>query len=198
LPVFDKKDSTGICFIGERPFREFLSSYLPANPGPIQTPEGRTLGEHAGLMYYTLGQRQGLGIGGRRNAADAPWYVVDKDVETNALIVDQGNTDRLMSWSLRASEASWIHSSPEGLDAGCQLAAKVRYRQADQPCTVTARADDGELTVTFDTPQRAVTPGQYVVFYAGDHCLGGAVIDRVLQRVSDEPALADERRHATN
>ena len=197
LPVFDKKDSTGICFIGERPFREFLSNYLPANPGPIRTPAGQTLGEHGGLMYYTLGQRQGLGIGGLKDAADAPWYVVDKDVAANALIVDQGSTDHLLSWTLSASEASWIRGAPEGLDDGCRLAAKVRYRQPDQPCTVTG-ATGGELKVTFDTPQRAVTPGQYVVFYAGDHCLGGAVIDRVLDRVSDGAALADERRHATN
>ena len=197
LPVYGKKDSTGICFIGERPFREFLSTYLPANPGPIRTPAGRTLGEHAGLMYYTLGQRQGLGIGGRRNAAEAPRYVVDKDVGANALIVDQGNTDRLMSWSLRASNPSWIRGAPKGLDKTCRLSAKIRYRQPDQACTVTASAD-GALTVTFDSPQRAVTPGQYVVFYAGDECLGGAVIDRVLERVSDRQRVADERRHATN
>ncbi len=197
LPVFDKKDSTGICFIGERPFREFLSTYLPANPGLIRTPAGRTLGEHSGLMYYTLGQRQGLGIGGRRNAAEAPWYVVDKDLEANALIVDQGNTDRLMSWSLRANDASWIRGAPKGLDEACRLAAKIRYRQPDQACTVTASGDD-TLTVTFDSPQRAVAPGQYVVFYAGDECLGGAVIDRVLERAGDRQGMADEQRHATN
>ena len=197
LPVFDKKDSTGICFIGERPFREFLGTYLPANPGPIRTPEGHTVGEHTGLMFYTLGQRQGLGIGGRRDAADAPWYVVDKDVAANALIVDQGSTDRLMSWSLQATDPSWIGPVPPGLDNGSRLAAKVRYRQPDQACSVSA-ADDGTLSVTFERPQRAVTPGQYVVFYDGDRCLGGAVIDGILERLSDRQALTEPRRRAAN
>ena len=197
LPVFAKKDSTGICFIGERPFREFLSTYLPASPGPIRTPAGQTIGEHSGLMYYTLGQRQGLGIGGRRDSSDAPWYVVDKDVSANALIVDQGNTDRLMSWSLAATDASWIGAAPAGLDEGLELAAKIRYRQADQACTVRREAD-GDLTVRFAEPQRAVTPGQFVVFYAGDRCLGGAVIDRVLERLTDRPEAAAAALSAAN
>ena len=192
LPVFGKKDSTGICFIGERPFREFLSTYLPASPGPIRTPEGNDIGEHTGLMYYTLGQRQGLGIGGRRDAGEAPWYVVDKDVANNALIVDQGSTDLLMSWSLAATDASWIGSPPGNLDKGAMLDAKIRYRQSDQRCTVN-EMNDGELLVRFDEPQRAAAPGQFVVFYEGDRCLGGAVIDRVVERLADRtdaPLLA--------
>lgn len=184
LPVHGKKDSTGICFIGERPFREFLSTYLPAAPGSIQTPDGKEIGKHTGLMYYTLGQRQGLGIGGRRDAGEAPWYVVDKDVANNVLIVDQGSTDLLLSWSLRASNASWIGDAPAGLDEGVRLAAKVRYRQADQACTVIANSG-GALDVSFNAPQRAVTPGQFVVFYDGERCLGGAVIDRVTERLAD-------------
>ena len=178
LAVHDKKDSTGICFIGERPFREFLSSYLPANPGPIQTPTGRTIGEHHGLVYYTLGQRQGLGIGGRSDAGEAPWYVVDKAIRDNALIVDQGDSPLLLSSSLRGTEASWIGAAPQGLDSGMRCSAKVRYRQSDQPCTVT-RSNDGSLLVTFDEPQRAIAPGQFVVLYAAERCLGGAVIDRI-------------------
>jgi len=178
LAVHDKKDSTGICFIGERPFREFLSTYLPANPGPIRTPDGREIGQHHGLMYYTLGQRQGLGIGGRQDSADEPWYVVDKEAEDNALIVDQGNTDLLLSESLIASDVSWIGDAPGDLAKGYRCMAKVRYRQNDQACTVESSANDG-LLVRFDTPQRAVAPGQYVVFYDGDCCLGGAVIDQI-------------------
>jgi tRNA-specific 2-thiouridylase len=178
LAVHDKKDSTGICFIGERPFREFLSTYLPANPGPIRTPDGREIGQHHGLMYYTLGQRQGLGIGGRQDAGDEPWYVVDKHSGDNALIVDQGNTDLLLSDSLVGIEASWINGPPEGLEAGYRCMAKVRYRQADQACTVRT-GPGGAVSVQFEAPQRAVAPGQYVVFYTGDHCLGGAVIDQI-------------------
>ncbi len=178
LRIHDKKDSTGICFIGERPFREFLSTYLPANPGPIQTPDGEEIGNHNGLMYYTLGQRQGLQIGGRKDASDEPWYVVDKDMQNNILIVAQGNTDLLLSDSLVATDASWIGAAPAGLDTGLKCMAKVRYRQADQACSV--RSDGDNLKVEFDVAQRAVAPGQFVVFYAGDRCLGGAVIDRIL------------------
>jgi len=197
LPVSGKKDSTGICFIGERPFRDFLSTYLPANPGPMRTPDGREVGRHHGLMYYTLGQRQGLGIGGRRDADDAPWYVVDKDTGANALIVDQGNTDLLMSWSLAASGPSWINGEPDGIAEGIRLAAKIRYRQPDQACTV-RRGDDGSLLVEFDEPQRAATPGQFIVFYAGDTCLGGAVIDRVLERLTDRAESVETPRRAAN
>ena len=179
LVVHDKKDSTGICFIGERPFREFLSTYLPANPGPILAPDGREIGRHDGLMYYTLGQRQGLGIGGRDDASDAPWYVVDKRMQENALIVDQGDTALLLSDGLLAIEPSWINAPPETLADGYRCMAKIRYRQADQACIVQATSNGG-LEVVFDTPQRAVAPGQFVVFYTGDRCLGGAVIDQLL------------------
>ncbi|MDH3374035.1 MAG: tRNA 2-thiouridine(34) synthase MnmA [Gammaproteobacteria bacterium] len=178
LAVHDKKDSTGICFIGERPFREFLSTYLPANPGPIRTPDGLEVGRHHGLMYYTLGQRQGLGIGGRQDAADEPWYVVAKDIGQNVLIVAQGNTDLLLSGSLIATEPSWIGPAPSEIDSSYCCMAKIRYRQNDQLCRVET-ASAGKLRVDFDTPQRAAAPGQFVVFYAGDRCLGGAVIDQI-------------------
>jgi tRNA-specific 2-thiouridylase len=181
LPVFDKKDSTGICFIGERPFKEFLSTYLPANPGPIQTPEGKTVGEHSGLMYYTIGQRQGLGVGGRRDAGDEPWYVAGKDLDANVLIVVQGEHSMLYSDSLEASDASWIGTPPKEITNGQTLRrmVKVRYRQADQACEVLA-SPDNRLIVNFDESQRAVAPGQFAVFYDGDRCLGGAVIDRAV------------------
>lgn len=178
LVVHDKKDSTGICFIGERPFREFLSTYLPANPGPIHTANGSEVGVHHGLMYYTLGQRQGLGIGGRQDAGEDPWYVVAKDPENNALIVDQGDSPLLLSDTLIASQPNWVGRAPVGLSDGLRCSAKIRYRQNDQHCTVSAAFDDG-LSVRFDDPQRAVAPGQFVVFYQGDRCLGGAVIDAI-------------------
>lgn len=178
LAVHDKKDSTGICFIGERPFREFLSTYIPANPGKIHDANGVELGEHNGLMYYTLGQRQGLGIGGRQDAGDLPWYVVDKDLANNVLVVDQGDTTRLLSRSLIASQLSWIGDEPAAVRAGLRLSAKVRYRQSDQPC-LARQLDDDTIEVEFDDQQRAVAPGQYVVFYDGDRCLGGAVIDEI-------------------
>ena len=175
LSVHDKKDSTGICFIGERPFREFLSTYIPANPGPIHSVDGREVGTHSGLMYYTLGQRQGLHIGGRQDSGNLPWYVVDKDLPNNRLIVDQGDSDRLLSDSLTATDISWIGAPPEELAAGLTLAAKIRYRQDDQQCRV-RQTGKNALGVDFDEPQRAVAPGQFVVFYEGDRCLGGAVI----------------------
>ena len=178
LAVHAKKDSTGICFIGERPFREFLSTYLPANPGPIRTPEGDVVGEHQGLMYYTLGQRQGLHIGGIHDRPDLPWYVVAKDLEANALIVAQGEHELLFSDWLVGADASWIGRPPEGLAEGLRCTAKVRYRQADQHCIVRASGGDS-VEVTFDERQRAVAPGQFVVFYAGERCLGGAVIDQI-------------------
>ena len=181
LPVFDKKDSTGICFIGERPFREFLSTYLPANPGSMQTPEGQTVGEHSGLMYYTIGQRQGLGVGGRRDSGDEPWYVAGKDLEANVLIVVQGEHPLLFNDSLEATDASWIGEPPNEIANGqsfrCRV--KIRYRQPDQACDITPAAN-ASLTVSFAEPQRAVAPGQFAVFYDGDRCLGGAVIDRVI------------------
>ena len=179
LPVSDKKDSTGICFIGERPFRDFLSRYLEAEPGPMLTPEGRTLGEHAGLPYYTIGQRQGLRIGGRHDAGEAPWYVAAKDPASNTLIVVQGDHPLLYCESLSAAHPGWIGGPPEILAAGgvLECAAKVRYRQTDQPCRVRAEAG-GTLRVEFERPQRAVAPGQFVVFYDGARCLGGAVIEK--------------------
>ena len=188
LSVHSKKDSTGICFIGERPFREFLATYLPGRPGPIRSADGRELGQHAGLIFYTLGQRQGLSIGGRADAAEAPWYVVGKDLDANVLIVDQGETPLLESDALAASRTSWIGREPGGLGNGVVLAARIRYRQADQRCRVAATGSD-TVEVYFDARQRAVTPGQFVVFYDGDRCLGGAAIDRAWQAHS-VPATA--------
>ena len=183
LDVYDKKDSTGICFIGERPFREFLARYLPARPGAVRTADGDLVGEHNGLMYYTLGQRQGLGIGGRKDGPDAPWYVAAKDLRKNELIVVQGEHPLLYSDSLEASEVSWIGKAPSALLRGATLAchARIRYRQQDQACRIRS-AGASRLLVTFEDPQRAVAPGQFAVFYDGERCLGGAVIDRVLTR----------------
>jgi tRNA-specific 2-thiouridylase len=177
LSIHDKKDSTGICFIGERPFREFLSTYLPANPGPMRTPGGEEIGMHQGLMYYTLGQRQGLGIGGRNDRGEEPWYVVAKDLEHNVLIVAQGEHELLFSDRLIATDASWIGAPPPGLPGGLKCRAKIRYRQKDQGCVVMPLTNS-ELEVGFDAAQKAVAPGQFVVFYDGDQCLGGAVIDK--------------------
>ena len=176
LDVHDKKDSTGICFIGERPFREFLSTYLPANPGPIRTTDGELLGSHSGLMYYTLGQRQGLGIGGHSEHGEEPWYVVAKNVDDNTLVVAQGEYEGLYSSWLRASAASWIGRSPFESARSLQCAARIRYRQRDQACAASI-LDDGRIEVRFGEPQKAVAPGQYVVLYDGDRCLGGAAID---------------------
>src|SRR5690606_5243021 len=167
---YAKKDSTGICFIGERPFREFLKKYLPVKPGRMVTPEGEVVGEHIGLMYYTLGQRKGLEIGGVKHGVGAPWYVVGKHMEKNELIVAQGHDHPLLfASSLIAVEPHWINGAPAD---EAPLAAKVRYRQPDQTCRLRCR-EDGSIEVHFDEPQRAVTPGQYVVFYDGDVCLGG-------------------------
>ena len=178
LAIHDKKDSTGICFIGERPFREFLATYLPANPGSMRTPDGDVVGEHEGLMYYTLGQRQGLHIGGIHDRPELPWYVVAKDIDDNALIVAQGEHELLFSDRLEASDASWIGRAPAGLDTGLRCTAKVRYRQADQDCIVRGLGQ-GRVEVLFDARQRAVAPGQFVVFYDESLCLGGAVIDQI-------------------
>jgi tRNA-specific 2-thiouridylase len=175
LRVHDKKDSTGICFIGERNFREFLSGYIPPEPGPIQTPEGTVIGEHAGLAYYTLGQRQGLGIGGVRGFPEEPWYVLHKDLDNNVLFVGQGHDHPwLHATTLLARRLSWV--SGRAPEPGRALAAKVRYRQADQACSVQVSEDD-RLVLRFTSPQRAVTPGQSVVLYDGDDCLGGGVIE---------------------
>lgn len=176
LKTHDKKDSTGICFIGERKFKDFLEQYLPAKPGEIQTREGEILGEHAGLMYYTYGQRQGLGIGGQQKHGDAPWYVVDKNLDNNILTVSQGNESKeLFSSTLVASTPAWVNKLAPELPLQCQ--AKVRYRQADQQCNVEMLAS-GQIEVRFSEPQRAVTPGQYIVFYQQDRCLGGAIIEQ--------------------
>jgi tRNA-specific 2-thiouridylase len=174
LPNHAKRDSTGICFIGERPFREFLSRYLPREPGPIVTPEGERVGDHEGLMYYTLGQRQGLGIGGRRGGAGDPWYVAGKDLESNTLTVVQGHDHvRLMSRKLLAGDAAWVAGVPP--EPGPGLAAKTRYRQADAPCTIAVQGAT-DFSLDFTDPQWAVTPGQSAVLYRGDECLGGGVI----------------------
>ena len=174
LPVFDKKDSTGICFIGERPFADFLSRYLPAQPGLIESVEGQVLGEHQGLMYYTLGQRQGLRIGGRSDATEAPWYVVRKDLQRNVLLVAQGHDHpAMLASSMRVGQLTWVAGSAPSESFRCT--AKVRYRQADQACEVSIAED--RCVVRFDVAQRAVTPGQYAVFYADDECLGGGVIE---------------------
>ena len=177
LPVHDKRDSTGICFIGERPFAEFLARYLPAQPGPIEDTAGRVLGRHRGLMYYTLGQRQGLEVGGVRGAREAPWYVADKDLACNALVVTQRHDDpRLMSHEFETEPAHWISGAAPAQDFRCTV--KTRYRQPDQECRVTV-LDDGRVRVHTDAAQRAVTPGQSAVFYDGEVCLGGGVIARV-------------------
>ena len=174
LPTHAKKDSTGICFIGERDFREFLSRYLPARTGEIQDPQGNVLGEHPGVFYFTLGQREGLQIGGVRGRDPAPWYVVGKDVAGNVLVVDQGSdSPYLYSTTLVSEPAHWIAGDPPARYFEC--AAQTRYRQQEEACAVTIR-DDGSLQVRFTRPQRAVTPGQSLVLYAGDVCLGGAVI----------------------
>ena len=174
LITHDKKDSTGICFIGERKFRDFLRQYLPAQPGAIETPDGEVIGRHQGLMYHTIGQRQGLGIGGLKTHGDQPWYVAGKDLRRNVLIAVQGKDHPLLfSRTLTTGQVDWISGPPETLPLRCK--AKTRYRQADQDCVVTEIA--GGYEVSFDRPQRAVTPGQSVVFYRGDICLGGGVIE---------------------
>jgi len=174
LVTHDKKDSTGICFIGERRFRDFLHRYLPTQPGPIQTLAGETLGEHAGLMFHTIGQRQGLGIGGRREGSGEPWYVAGKDLERNTLIVVQGRDHpALLHHRLRAAAPHWIAGEPPAIPLRCR--AKIRYRQPDQDC-VLERLDAHRLDVVFAEPQRAIAPGQSVVFYQDEICLGGGII----------------------
>jgi tRNA-specific 2-thiouridylase len=185
LPVFDKPDSTGICFIGERPFQEFLGRYLKTAPGPVETADGRIIGEHRGLALYTLGQRSGLGIGGRAGAAAAPWYVADKNAKRNALIVVQDQEHPLLlSDAFDVEEMHWL--SPGAIpdqprttrDQPLECTVKTRYRQADIRCRAYRSAAAAGWHVILDAPARAVTPGQYAVFYAGDRCLGGGVIAR--------------------
>jgi tRNA-specific 2-thiouridylase len=175
LVTANKKDSTGICFIGERKFKDFLAQYLPAKPGIIETAEGEEIGEHEGLMYHTLGQRKGLLIGGKKEHGDEPWYVVDKDVARNVLIVGQGaNHPRLFSDGLVASQLHW--NDRKGPQEPIKMAVKTRYRQEDIACLVEPHSN-GTVTVHFDEPQKAVTPGQSAVFYQNDVCLGGGIID---------------------
>ena len=180
LATADKKDSTGICFIGERRFRDFLARYVPPNPGPIETPSGERLGEHQGLAYYTIGQRQGLGVGGVAGNPEAPWFVAAKDLERNALIVVQGHDHpMLMSDRLEASRLHWIAGAAPGpLPLRCRV--RLRHRQALQDGVVEP-LDGHRCLVRFSSPQRAVTPGQAAVFYLEDECLGGAVIERGLR-----------------
>jgi tRNA-specific 2-thiouridylase len=173
LPNHAKKDSTGICFIGERKFKQFLNDYLPAKPGRIETLDGQVIGQHDGLMFYTIGQRQGLQIGGKKGLAELPWYVASKDLEKNVLRVVQGEHPALYQSVLMVSQLHWINNAPE---SSKQLFAKTRYRQADQAC----RIEMTSLThgrVHFDLPQRAITPGQSIVFYQDDICLGGGIIE---------------------
>ena len=176
LATCRKKDSTGICFIGERRFKDFLQQYLPAKPGLIKTSKGQVIGEHMGLMYHTIGQRQGLGIGGMANTDNSPWYVADKKLKDNTLIVVQSkNNPLLFSDCLTVNDAQWINSPPAPQDY-TKLTAKIRYRQDDQSCCLEQR-NDNFFKVIFDQPQRAVTPGQSVVFYLDQVCLGGGIIE---------------------
>ena len=175
LPVSEKKDSTGVCFIGERNFREFLQNYLPARPGDMVTPEGKVVGRHIGLMYYTLGQRRGLGIGGGGNGQR--WFVVEKDLANNRLVVQQGGDSPLLySATAEGSQNTWLAGHPpvpDGVPLTCQV--RLRHRQPLQDCTLTLYGNTARMA--FDTPQRAVTPGQSAVFYQGQVCLGGCIVD---------------------
>ncbi|MGI9292166.1 MAG: tRNA 2-thiouridine(34) synthase MnmA [Gammaproteobacteria bacterium] len=174
LSNYARKDSTGICFIGERPFREFLQTYLPAQGGTIETGEGQTIGQHVGLMYYTLGQREGLGIGGVKGYPEAPWYVAAKDLDRNVLIVTQGRDDPLLwSQAMVTESVRWLADAQPDIEFSCTV--KTRYRQPDVPCSVRMNAD-GSAAVLFQEPVWAVTPGQYAVFYQDERCLGGGVI----------------------
>jgi tRNA-specific 2-thiouridylase len=176
IPTWAKRDSTGICFIGERPFRDFLARYLPREPGPIETDEGRVVGRHHGLAYYTLGQRQGLGVGGTKHAAALPWFVAGKDARRNALIVVQGHDHpRLYRREVVARELHWIAGAPPAGSVLERLGAKTRYRMPDALCRVELD-DAGRCRAGFAAPQWAPTPGQYLVLYDADVCLGGGVI----------------------
>ncbi len=186
LATAKKKDSTGICFIGERNFRQFLSQYLPAQPGEMRDLQGNYIGEHQGLMYYTIGQRKGLGIGGV--GTGEPWFVADKRLEDNVLVVVQGeNHPALFSEGLVATDLHWV--SGETPAAPFRCTAKFRYRQADQWVTV-EQTDDETWRVVFDEPQRAITPGQSVVFYDGEVCLGGGIIEYAIHKVQNREQLA--------
>ncbi|MDH3220034.1 MAG: tRNA 2-thiouridine(34) synthase MnmA [Gammaproteobacteria bacterium] len=173
--VHAKKDSTGICFIGERKFRDFLQRYIPAQPGEIVTVEGQPIGSHSGLMYYTIGQRKGLGIGGTETASEEPWYVIEKRLDSNQLVVAQGIDHPLLFHSRCAiTDLHWI--SQQISEAGFVCSAKIRYRQQDSACRL-LEVDERSAVVEFKRPQRAITPGQALVFYQAEQCLGGGVID---------------------
>jgi tRNA-uridine 2-sulfurtransferase len=175
LPVADKRDSTGICFIGERPFRDFLAQYIDHTPGPIRTDSGEEIGTHVGLPFYTLGQRGGIGIGGQSGSSGAAWYVVGKDREHNILVVAQGeHHPALFTRGLEVRQPNWLCTPPEAEE---DMAVRLRYRQQDQAARITVGADDNVIVVPLQ-PQRAVTPGQSAVFYRGTRCLGGGVISR--------------------
>ncbi|NOQ69874.1 MAG: tRNA 2-thiouridine(34) synthase MnmA [Gammaproteobacteria bacterium] len=178
LKTFAKKDSTGICFIGERRFSTFLEKYLPAKPGEIHSVNGKYIGDHNGLMYYTLGQRKGLGIGGLKESDEDPWYVVEKDLKNNSLKVAQGhNHPAMFHNTLETGQVNWIaNAEPDSATMDRELTAKIRYRQNDQNCSLT-KIDQGKYKVTFEQTQRAITPGQSVVFYQNEVCLGGGVIE---------------------
>ncbi len=191
LPNASKRDSTGICFIGERPFREFLNRYLPNQPGPIRAFDGRVVGEHVGLSFYTLGQRKGIGVGGQRHGTGEAWFVARKDLASNTLWVVQGHDHPwLQSRSVRAIDASWVAgAAPEASGARTGLSAKTRYRQLDAPCRLRnaiAEKSGQTFVLDFETPQWAATPGQSAVLYDGELCLGGGIIDCV-QGLSDAP-----------
>ena len=174
LAVHAKKDSTGICFIGERPFRDFLNRYLPKSPGPICTPEGRVVGEHVGLAFYTIGQRKGVGVGGVKGGTEEAWYVAAKDMHKNRLTVVQGHDHPLLRrCELEAADTTWVSGSPPG--SGTQFSAKTRYRQTDAQCRLTL-LNPAQMRLVFDDAQWAITPGQSAVVYDGEVCLGGGVI----------------------
>ena len=180
LVTASKKDSTGICFIGERKFKDFLQQYLPAQPGVIESADGEAIGEHDGLMYHTLGQRKGLRIGGLANAGEEPWYVVEKDLLRNVLIVGQGhNHPRLFSKGLIANQLDLVDRQLITEPLRCTV--KTRYRQNDVECTITPTAQEGEYQILFDEPQSSVTPGQSVVFYQDATCLGGGIINTLIR-----------------
>ncbi|MCC8391964.1 tRNA 2-thiouridine(34) synthase MnmA [Paraburkholderia sp. MMS20-SJTR3] len=208
LPNAKKKDSTGICFIGERPFRDFLNRYLPTKPGPMKTTDGKTVGEHIGLAFYTFGQRKGIGLGGSKDGSGEPWFAAGKDIPSNTLYVAQGHDHPwLLCNTLVAGNTSWVAGEPPAEGFAC--GAKTRYRQADAACTFNAAAGasasgEGLFQLTFETAQWAVTPGQSAVLYDGDVCLGGGIIERAMtgqpaELPPDQPepqTRAQRRKHA--
>ncbi len=196
LPNWDRADSTGICFIGERPFKAFLAEHLHATPGPIENEHGQIIGQHEGLAFHTIGQRGGLGLGGMADAGEAPWYVAGKRVADNTLVVVQGaDHPWLLSASLRAHQLQWINHVPPELANGAAMAAhaRIRHRQALQPVTV-VWTGQGDLELLFETPQRGVAPGQYAVIYRGDQCLGGGVIREGTVMTIQPDIMADYTR----